>query len=94
VYLHEHFAWHPLGVCWLAVWLLHSRSLQYKFGTGTFPGCRNGPGVMHAIALTVMRGKSSKNLDPFRGVERNPKTTATSTSQRKAAKPAFVTPGE
>jgi hypothetical protein len=49
---------------------------------------------MHAIALEVMRGKSSENLDPFRGVERNPKTTATSTTQRRTAKAGFETPGE
>ena len=86
--------WHPLGACWLVVGVLHSRSLQCKFGTGIFPGCRNGPGVMHAIALAAMRGKSSEKMDPFRGVERNPKTTATSTRQRRAAKAAFDAPSE
>lgn len=65
-----------------------------SFGTGDFPGCRNGPGVMHAIALAAMRGKSSKPLDLFRGVERNPKTTATSTARRNAAKATFRTPDE
>jgi hypothetical protein len=49
---------------------------------------------MHAIALADMRGKSSENLDFFGGVERNPKTTATSTTRRRAAKAAFETPGE
>jgi len=53
-----------------------------------------GSGVMHAIALAVMRGKSSESLDPFGGVERNPKSTATSTRRRKAAKAAFEAPGE
>jgi hypothetical protein len=42
----------------------------------------------------AMRGKSSEKPDPFRGVERNPKITATSTARRKTAKAAFEAPGE